>query len=215
MLMLIELMAASLLLASSDPEGVVSTAPRAGSGAVPTASAAALAETVGEASPAVTLQTAAPHGLSTEGQISRWIGERKTDARPGQQWADARAEAAPPPRHGDVSAGLRTGGHPDLAAAVSMPLGENGTLNLSVSQTKNAPWGYGPYGYAPYGYYDAGRYGLNGYGWRDAYGAMPGPMGARSPHERPSRIRPFSTDERQAEPARDRDGDPGRSSDRR
>lgn len=58
--MLIELMAASLLLASSDPEGVVSTAPRAGPGAVPTASADALAATVGDASPAVTLQTAAP-----------------------------------------------------------------------------------------------------------------------------------------------------------
>ena len=38
--MLIELMTASLLLASNDPEGVVSTAPRAGSGAV-------LMETVG------------------------------------------------------------------------------------------------------------------------------------------------------------------------
>ncbi len=209
--MLIELMAASLLLANSDPEGVVSTAPRAGSGAVPTARAAALAETVGEASPAVTLQTAAPHGLSTEEQISRWIGERKTDARPVEQWADAWEEAAPRKMHGEVSAGIGTGGYSDFAAAVSMPLGENGTLNLSVSQTKNAPWGYGygPYGYAPYGY-GAGRYGLNGYGWRDAYGAMPGPMGVRSPHERPSRIRPFSTDERQAVPARDRDDDAGR-----
>ncbi|ANF54667.1 hypothetical protein DA69_07895 [Brevundimonas naejangsanensis] len=208
MRMLIELMTASLLLASNDPEGVVSTAPRAGSGAVPTASAAALAETVGEASPAVTLQTAAPHGLSTEDQISRWIGERKAGSPPPvEQWADAWEEAAPRKMHGEVSAGIGTGGYRDFAAAVSMPLGENGTLNLSVSQTKNAPWGYG---YGPYGYYDAGRYGLNGYGWRDAYGAVPGPMGVRSPHERPSRIRPFSMDERQADPARDRDGDAGR-----
>lgn len=205
--MLIELMAASLLLANSDPEGVVLTAPRAGSGAVPTASAAALAETMGEASPAVTLQTAVPHGLSTEDQISRWIGERKAGSPPVEQWADAWEETAPRKMHGEVSAGIGTGGYRDFAAAVSMPLGENGTLNLSVSQTKNAPWGYG---YGPYGYYDAGRYGLNGYGWRDTYGAVPGPMGVRSPHERPSRIRPFSTDEQQAEPARDRDGDAGR-----
>ena len=205
--MLIELMAASLLLASSDPEGVVSTAPRAGPGAVPTASADALAATVGDASPAVTLQTAAPHGLSTEEQISRWIGERKADAPPVETWADAWEEAAPRKMHGQVSAGIGTGGYRDFAAAVSMPLGESGTLNLSVSQTKNAPWGYG---YGPYGYYDAGRYGLNGYGWRDAYGAMPGPLGVRSPRDQPSRIRPFSSDERQAEPARDRDGDAGR-----
>ena len=209
--MLIELMTASLLLASYDPEGVVSTAPRAGPGAVPTASADALAETVADASPSVTLQTAVPHGLSTADQISRWIGEGKGDARPVEQWADAWEEAAPRKMHGEVSAGIGTGGYRDFAAAVSMPLGENGTLNLSVSQTKNAPWayGYGPYGYTPYGY-EAGRYGLNGYGWRDAYGAMPGPMGVRSPHDRPSHIRPFSTDERQAEPARDRGVDASR-----
>lgn len=209
--MLIELMTASLLLASYDPEGVVSTAPRAGPGAVPTASADALAETVADASPSVTLQTAVPHGLSTADQISRWIGEGKGDARPVEQWADAWEEAAPRKMHGEVSAGIGTGGYRDFAAAVSMPLGENGTLNLSVSQTKNAPWayGYGPYAYTPYGY-EAGRYGLNGYGWRDAYGAMPGPMGVRSPHDRPSHIRAFSTDERQAEPARDRGGDANR-----
>ncbi len=194
--MLIELMAASLLLASSDPEGVVSTAPRAGSGAVPTASAAALAETVSEASPAVTLQTAAPHGLTTEEQISRWIGERKADAPPVETWADAWEEAAPRKMHGVVSAGIGTGGYKDFGAAVSLPLGENGTLNLSFSQTKNAPWsyGYGPYGFDPYGF-GAGRYGLGGYGWRDAYGAVPGPLGVRSPRERSSRFRPFDLDD--------------------
>jgi hypothetical protein len=193
--MLIELMAASLLLASSDPEGVVSTAPRAGPGAVPTASADALAATVGDASPAVTLQTAAPHGLSTEEQISRWIGERKADAPPVETWADAWEEAAPRKMHGQVSAGIGTGGYKDFGAAVSLPLGENGMLNLSFSQTKNAPWAYPyGYGYGPYGF-GAGRFGLDDYGWRDAYGAAPGPWGVRSPRERFSRIRPFDLDE--------------------
>lgn len=183
--MLIELMAASLLLASSDPEGVVSTAPRAGSGAVPTASAAALAETVGDASPAVTLQTATPHGLTTEEQISRWIGERKAEAPPVETWADAWEEAAPRRMHGVVSAGIGTGGYKDFGAAVSLPLGENGTLNLSFSQTRNAPWAYG-YGYGPYGF--------------DSYGFGPGlhgldDYGRRSWRERPSRIRPFDLDD--------------------
>lgn len=206
--MLIELMAASLLLTGSDPEGVVSTAPRAGPGAVPTATADALAATVSDASPAVTLQTAAPHGLTTEEQISRWIGERKADTGASPPWADAWEDEQPRRMHGEVSAGIGTGGYRDFAAAVSMPIGENGTLNLSVSQTKNAPWayGYGPYGYSPYGY-GAGRYGLDGYGWRDAYGAVPGPLGVRSPRDRPSRIRPFSVDEKHAEPARDRADD--------
>lgn len=186
--MLIELMAASLLAASNDPEGVVSTAPRGGLQAVPVASAASLAETVGDASPAVTLQSAAPHGLSTEEQIARWIGERKAENAEAEPWADAWDEPEPRRMHGQVSAGIGTGGYRDFAADVSLPIGESGTLNLSVSQTKNAPWAY-PYGYG------AGRHGLDGYGWRDAYGAVPGPLGARGLHERPSRIRAFDPDD--------------------
>lgn len=193
--MLIELMAASLLAAGADPEGVVSTAPRGGLQAVPAASAASLAETLGEASPAVTLQSAAPHGLTTEEQIARWIGERKAEAPGAEPWADPWGEPEPRRMHGQVSAGIGTGGYRDFAADVSLPLGESGTLNLSVSQTKNAPWAY-PYGYG-HGAYGAGRYyGLDGYGWRDAYGAVPGPLGARSPYERPSRIRPFDPDDK-------------------
>lgn len=203
--MLIELMTASLLLASTDPEGVVSTAPRDGSGAIPAASAATLAETVSAASPAVTLQTAASHGLTTEEQISRWIGERKADAPPVEAWADAWEQSAPRKMHGQVSAGIGTGGYKDFGATVSLPLGENGTLNLSFSQTKNAPWsygyGYGPYGFDPYGF-GAGSYGLGGYGWRDSYGAA-GPMGVRTLRERPGRIRPFDLDDARPEAAED------------
>lgn len=203
--MLIELMTASLLLASTDPEGVVSTAPRGGSGAIPAASAATLAETVSAASPAVTLQTAASHGLTTEEQISRWISERKADAPPVEAWADAWEQSAPRKMHGQVSAGIGTGGYKDFGATVSLPLGENGTLNLSFSQTKNAPWsygyGYGPYGFDPYGF-GAGSYGLGGYGWRDSYGAA-GPMGVRTLRERPGRIRPFDLDDARPEAAED------------
>lgn len=195
--MLIELMAASLLLAGADPEGVVTTAPRAGSGAVPSLTAAALAETVTEASPAVTLQTAAPHGLTTEEQISRWIGERKADAPSVEAWADPWEEPAPRKMHGQVSAGIGTGGYQDFAAAVSMPIGENGTLNLSISQTKNAPWAY-PYGYGGRGY------GFGAYGWRDAYGPQGvRDLGVRGLNERGAeRARPFGLDDERTTPAR-------------
>ena len=148
--MMIELAAAAMLLANMDPEGVVATAPR-GQQAVPTATAALLAETTTDASPSTTVQSAAPHGLSTEQQIARWIGERTANApqAPVDPWAEA--DAGPRKMHGQVSVGMGTGGYRDYAAAVSMPLGENATLNLSVRQTKNDPWGYG-YGY-PYGGY--------------------------------------------------------------
>ncbi|MNV47924.1 hypothetical protein D3C71_1398080 [compost metagenome] len=154
--MMIELAAAAMMLANMDPEGVVTTAPR-GEQAIPTATAALLAETTSDASPSTTVQSAAPHGLSTDQQIARWIGERTANApeAPLDPWAEA--DAGPRKMHGQVSVGMGTGGYRDYAAAVSMPLGENATLNLSVSQTKNSPWGYGyrygsPWSY-PYGGY--------------------------------------------------------------
>lgn len=152
--MMIELVAAAALMTGFDPDGVVTTAPR-GNQAVPTATAAMLAETTTEASPSTTVQSAAPHGLTTDEQIARWIGERTADASPPP--ADPWAEAEPRKMRGEVSVGMGTGGYRDYAAAVSLPLGENGTLNLSVSQTKNSPWGYG-YGYGGYRDYPYGGY---------------------------------------------------------
>ena len=151
--MMIELVAAATLMAGFDPDGVVTTAPR-GDQAVPTATAAMLAGSTTDASPSTTVQSAAPHGLTTDEQIARWIGERTANApeAPVDPWTDA--EAGPRKMHGEVSVGMGTGGYRDYAAAVSLPLGENATLNLSVSQTKNSPWGYGygsPWGYGGYG----------------------------------------------------------------
>ena len=154
--MMIELAAAAMLLANMDPVGVVTTAPR-GDQAVLTATDAMLADTTTDASPSTTVQSAAPHGLTTDQQIARWIGERTANApeAPVDPWAEA--GAGPRKMHGQVSVGIGTGGYRDYAAAVSMPLGENATLNLSISQTKNSPWGYGygsPWGYGgPYGGY--------------------------------------------------------------
>lgn len=153
--MMIELVAAATMLATMDPEGVVATAPR-GDQAVLTASAANLAESTTDASPSTTVQSASPHGLSTDEQIARWIGERTAETS-GKAPADPWLEAEPRKMHGEFSVGMGTGGYQDYSAAVSMPLGENGTLNLSVSQTKNSPWGYG-YGYGGYRDYPYGGY---------------------------------------------------------
>jgi hypothetical protein len=151
--MMIELAAAAMLLANMDPEGVVTTAPR-GDQSVLTASAAALAASTTDASPSTTVQSAAPHGLSTDEQIARWIGERTAETA-SKAPADPWAESEPRKMHGEFSVGMGTGGYQDYSAAVSLPLGETGTLNLMVSQTKNSPWGYG-YGSSwdhPYGGY--------------------------------------------------------------
>lgn len=171
--MMIELAAAAMMLANMDPEGVVATAPR-GDQAVPSATAAMLAASTTDVSPSTTVQSAAPHGLSTDQQIARWIGERTAETSsnpPADPWAEA--DAGPRKMHGQISVGMGTGGYRDYAASVSMPLGENGTLNLSVSQTKNSPWGYGygsPWGYPYSGY---GRpfgvvepFGYDGLGYR-------------------------------------------------
>lgn len=149
--MMIELAAAAMMLANMDPDGVVATAPR-GDQAVPAATAAMLAQSTTEASPNTTVQSAAPHGLSTDEQIARWIGERTAETASSAP-ADPWAESEPRKMHGEFSVGFGTGGYQDYAAAVSLPLGETGTLNLSVSQTKNSPWGYGsPWGYVrPFG----------------------------------------------------------------
>lgn len=144
--MLIELIAATVL-AGADPEGVVTTAPR-GHQSVPAADAAMVAASASDASPAVAPQTA--HGLTTDQQISRWIGQGRAETVvPADPWTEAEERRV----RSEFSASIGTGGYRDYAAAVSMPLGENGVLNLSVRQSENAPWGYGygDYVYGPLG----------------------------------------------------------------
>ncbi|HEY1073777.1 hypothetical protein [Brevundimonas sp.] len=182
--MMIELAAAAMMLANMDPEGVVATAPR-GDQSVLTASTAALAASTTDASPSTTVQSAAPRGLSTDEQIARWIGERTAETASNAP-VDPWAESEPRKMHGEVSVGFGTGGYRDYAAAVSLPIGENGVLNLSVSQTKNSPWGYG-YGYGSYRDYPYGGYGR-------PFGVIE-PLGFEGSHFRgrpyaPVRVRP-------------------------
>ncbi|MBW8305063.1 MAG: hypothetical protein K0M78_14300, partial [Brevundimonas sp.] len=88
-------------------------------------------------------QSTGPHGLSTDQQIAQWLAARSSDPatlNDSPVWRDDRKP------HGEVSVGVGTGGYRHYAAAVSLPIGENSRLDISIRQTKNDPYGYG-YGY--------------------------------------------------------------------
>ena len=147
----------ALVAPGSDPDGVVATAP---SNAPTLAQAMAAAPEASLTAP--TAQDAAPHGMTTEQQIQHWISSRT----PGASF-DESAEAGPPAErkmHGMVEAGIGTGGYRSYGAAVSMPVGENGRLDLAYREGRNEPWGYG------YG----GGYGLRGPGVYPSYGGWRG-----------------------------------------
>ena len=130
-----------------EPDGVVATAPSAPMVLDGAAGPVAV--------PAEGMrQSAQPHGLSTDEQIARWLAARSTEPAPRDEspvWRDDRQP------HGEFSVGFGTGGYRDYGAAVSLPLGENGRLGLSVRQVEN---GY------PYGY----RYGAGYEPWFDDSG---------------------------------------------
>ena len=151
------------LLSMMDPDGVVTTAPGGGHQAIPLGVTAPTAAEV----PPVSSQTITPHGLTTDQQIDHWLAARTAEDRPFAE------DRAPWPMgddrkvHGEVSAAIGTGDFTAYSATVSLPVGENGRVDLSYSESKNAPWAY-----APYSSYDAG-YGY-GYGsrvgrYRDRY----------------------------------------------
>ncbi len=131
--------------ALTDPEGVVSTAPAAAP------DLAALNATAVAAAATPSAQDATPHGLTTEQQIQRWISDRA----PGASFDEAVAAGPIDDRqvHGVVEAGIGTGGYRSYGASVSLPVGENGRLDLAYREGRNEPWFYSPGYYAP------------GYGW--------------------------------------------------
>lgn len=133
------ILAAGLL--ATDPNGVVATAP---------ATAVDLGATAQPLAPSTdgATQDAVPHGLSTDQQIDRWVAARSTAEKP---WREAAAEPADDRKmHGEVSFGIGTGGYRDYGVAVSLPLGENGRLDLSYRQVENGyPYGAYGYGYGP------------------------------------------------------------------
>lgn len=167
--MLISVLMIAASLAGGEPDGVIATAPRT-----------AISLDAGQPQPETpTVHGAAeqaldPHGLTTDAQIERWIAARSPDAKPFADDLGGDYGATDDRRiHGMVEVGVGTGGYRSYGAAVSMPLGENGSLNLSVRQVENGfGYGYGGYGYDRFGY---GGLGMGRSLLGDAYG-LPSPL---------------------------------------
>ena len=152
MLMTTLMMAASLAVSPAvgdEPEGVISTAPET----AVSLDAAATAPTAPSVQGAAQ-QASEAHAMTTDEQIDRWISARSPDEKPYSR--DSMRIADDRKMHSEVEVGFGTGGYRSYGAAVSLPIGENGRLNLSYRQVENG-YGYG-YGY-PYGGYGHG-YGL-------------------------------------------------------
>jgi hypothetical protein len=171
-------------LLASDPDGVVVTAP-----ATPVDLEATARPVVASTEGAT--QDAVPHGLTTDQQIDRWIAGRSTADKP---WADAaRAPADDRKPHGEVRFGIGTDGYRDYGVAVSLPIGENGRLDLSYRQVENG-YPYGGYG-GGYDnpYFDDSGYAFPGYQPEGAAGAFearvmrPGGPPRRFPLVQPNR----------------------------
>lgn len=161
------LAAMAMAVSDGDPDGVVTTAP---SNAPTLAQAMTAAPEAAVAAP--TAQDAQPHGLTTEQQIQHWLDSRA----PGASFDEAPQPGPQDDRqmHGMVEAGIGTGGYRSYAAAVSMPIGENGRLDLAYREGRNQPWGYGyglrgPGFYPPYRGYSADSTSKSlslGFSWR-------------------------------------------------
>ncbi len=150
-------LALAALLGSDDPDGVVTTA-RHGDGAVLLGAEAPTTEARPDAAQVVAVT---PHNLTTQEQIDRWVAARTTESVP---FAEDRGPRDDREMHGFVSGSIGTNDYSSVSVGVSLPIGENGRLDLAYSQTKNG-YGYPGYGYGPYGYGDVG-YGYGGYGSR-------------------------------------------------
>lgn len=157
-------LALAAILAPEDPDGVVATAPR-GAGAVIVGAEAPTTDARPEAAQVVAV---APHNLTTRDQIDRWVSARAPESEP---FAVASGPQDDRKMHGFVSGSIGTNDYSSVSVGVSLPLGENGRLDLAYSQTKNG-YGYPGYGYGAWGY--PGAYGYGGLG----YGSRLGPNGA-------------------------------------
>lgn len=118
---------------ASDQDSVVTTAP---------ATPVALDATARPVAPAVSgaSESSDPHGLSTDQQIAQWLSARAPGPAAHDDspvWRDDRK------MHSEFDVGIGTGGYRTYGAAVSLPIGESGRLDVSIRQTENDPYRYG------------------------------------------------------------------------
>lgn len=127
MSMMVPVLVAASLIAwepSADQDGVVATAPA--NAAVPVTAPA-----TDVVAPSSTVSSVT-QPLTTAQQIDRWVGQRE-DIADAPVWRDT------PPRDvtGEVNLGIGTGDYSHASAYVNIPFGENGTVSLGFSRTKN------------------------------------------------------------------------------
>ncbi len=151
-------LALTALLGSEDPDGVVTTA-RRGDGAVMVGAEAPTTEARPDAAQVVAVT---PHNLTTAEQIDRWVAARAPESDP---FAEATGPQDDRKMHGFVSGSIGTNDYSSVSVGVSLPIGENGRLDLAYSQTKNG-YGYPGYGIGYPAYRDEFGYGGLGYGAR-------------------------------------------------
>lgn len=122
------------LAAGNDPQGVIATA-RPVAPPVPV-EAVAPSDAVG---PQTTVASATPHNLTTDQQIARWVSRRQ----PGEPVFDEGFRPSDDRKmHGEVRAGIGTGGYRDVGVWMSLPIGQIGRLDISYDKTENAPYPY-------------------------------------------------------------------------
>jgi len=97
--------------------------------------------------------------------IERWLADSPAARAPEDGALTGLVEEPDRKIHGEVGVAIGTGGYRSGYITTVMPVGETGTLALTLGQEKNGfrRYGYGPYGYGPYG---------SGY-WRGAPGFDP------------------------------------------
>jgi hypothetical protein len=111
--------------------------------------------------------------LTTEEQVAAWTARSPAINRGDQASDDGLWPAADANSkrqvHGEASVTVGTGGYRSAYVSSLIPLGENGTLGIAVSQTdygNNARYGYG--------YGDPYAYGYDGYGYGRGWGRRGG-----------------------------------------
>ena len=106
------------------------------------------------AAPAVSAPPA--ETLDTAEQIKRWLADSPAAATPEEAYGEGVRLPRDRQIHGEVGVAVGTGGYRSGYITSVMPIGETGTLALTIGQEKNGYrpyWGAGrPYGAFDYGY---------------------------------------------------------------
>ena len=97
--------------------------------------------------------------LDTAEQIKRWLADSPAAATPEEAYGEGVRLPRDRQIHGEVGVAVGTGGYRSGYITSVMPIGESGTLALTIGQEKNGVWHYWNRAGRPYGAFDYG-YGL-------------------------------------------------------